>query len=312
MPKMFSFRVPHSPPTIQPAQNRTASIALQFAAIQLLPTPILQPTPSMRDATSPSDHVIATIEEVIHPRGDPPEPNNQGMVSSSSLYSTLFSRQNFRRQEGAHQKSRKKQHSRDVVNLSSWQNSQCQNVATQISHHPSGQEPVLLPLPLPGGTYTQSKSTTKTSDPLTRKEICAPVRGSMILLLLQIFIITPNSIQPISPINLTKQTSHNYLSTLRRHPFPPSPSSIQVTTSTNKSSISKRSWNNNQRKDRGPQWANRSTTLKSPASNYSTGSGRRSISSHIRSQSSISPTSFVQWSRRCVRCSTILSSRRRG
>ncbi|KAF0147549.1 MAG: hypothetical protein FD188_3532, partial [Ignavibacteria bacterium] len=161
MSKMtFRFRVRHSSPTTQPVQNLTTSIAQQFAPRPVFPPPTPQPSPPIRDVTTPSNHQLATSEEVLPPRGDPIK---QGMWSSSPLNSTLFSRQNFKSQEGAHQITRQNQPSREVANLTSRQNSQSHNVTTQISHHQNAEEPVLTPPPLPPRTYKQSKSTTATS-----------------------------------------------------------------------------------------------------------------------------------------------------
>ena len=148
----FSFRVRHSSPTTQPVQNLTTSIAQQFAPSQLFAPPTPQPTPSIRDATRPSNHLLATSEEVLPPRGDPIK---QGMEFSSPLNSTLFSRQNIKSQEGGYQISRQNQPSREVANLSSRQNSQSQNVSSPISHHPNAEEPVLIPPLLPPRNYKQ-------------------------------------------------------------------------------------------------------------------------------------------------------------
>ena len=195
----FSFRVRHSSSNTQQVQNLTTSIAQQFAPSQLFPPPTPQPTPPIRDATTPSNHQLATIDEVLSPRADPIK---QGMGSSSPINSALFSRQNFKSQEGAHQISRQNQPTRDVANLTSRQNSQSQNVSSPISHHQNAEEPVLTPPPLPPRTYKQSKSTTATSDALPTKEISAPFRRYINPLLLRLSIITPISVQPISPIIL--------------------------------------------------------------------------------------------------------------
>ena len=191
---------------------------MQFAPSLLFAPPTPQPTPSIRDAIRPSDHLLATSEEVLPPRADPIK---QGMGSSSPLNSTLFSRQNIKSQEGGHQISRQNQPSRDVVNLNSRQNYQSQNVSSPISHHQNTEEPVLTPPPLPPQTYKQSKSTTATSDPLTRREISAPVRRYINPLLLRLSIITPISVQTISPIilhqaNITQLPLTSYLRRLKK------------------------------------------------------------------------------------------------
>ena len=73
-----SFRVRRSSSNTQPVQNLTTSLAQQFAPSQLFPPPTPQPTPSIRDATRPSDHLLGTSEEVLPARGDPIK---QGMGS---------------------------------------------------------------------------------------------------------------------------------------------------------------------------------------------------------------------------------------
>ena len=104
----FSFRVRHSSSNTQPVQNLTTSIAQQFAPCPVFPPATPQPSPPIRDVTTPSNHQLATSEEVLPPRGDPIK---QGMWSSSPLNSTLFSRQNIKSQEGGHEISRQNQRS---------------------------------------------------------------------------------------------------------------------------------------------------------------------------------------------------------
>ena len=110
MTKMsLSIRVRHSSPTTQTVQSLTTAIAQQFAPRQVFTTPMSQPTTSIREATSPSEDLLATIEEVL-PRCEPAEaiqqdvtPIKEQLLSSSALNSTLISRQNTNSQECANQ-----------------------------------------------------------------------------------------------------------------------------------------------------------------------------------------------------------------
>ena len=177
-----------------------------------------QPTPSIHVVTGPSDHLLATSEEVLPPSGDPTEPINQGMVSPSPLNSTLFPRQNFRRQEGGHRNSRQNQLCSHVAKLSSRQNSQNQKDPSLILNHLKiAKEPMLVSPPLPPRNYKQPNSTTTTNDALPTKEITAPVRRYINTILVRLPINTPISVQPISPI-----TVHN--ANFIQIPLLPSPS----------------------------------------------------------------------------------------
>ena len=138
--RQWSGRARQSSPTLQPLRELRTSIEHQFAQSQVFATPMPQPTPSIRDLTTPSEHQIATIEEVIPPLGEAAEPIQQDAtpfkqeaVSSSQLNSTLISRQNFMSQEGANQIPRQNHPSREVPNLCSRQNSQSKCCKSECS-----------------------------------------------------------------------------------------------------------------------------------------------------------------------------------